>query len=97
MQTYARSTQCWLLPKAREDYKVDLLAAICHTCQLICSGCTGGRQGPGCVVWESGLALAEYLSQHCGRGEQAMPCVSEAMQELYGLLHRGSGEAAAEF
>ncbi|CAK0754517.1 hypothetical protein CVIRNUC_002304 [Coccomyxa viridis] len=27
----------------------------------------GSRRGPGCVVWESGLALAEYLSQHCGR------------------------------
>ena len=31
--------------------------------------CAGGKSGPGCVVWESGLALAEFLSQHHEKGK----------------------------
>lgn len=34
---------------------------------------TGGASGPGCVVWESGLALAEYLSQHYKAGMCLLP------------------------
>ncbi|BDA41071.1 probable protein N-lysine methyltransferase METTL21A at C-terminar half [Coccomyxa sp. Obi] len=35
----------------------------------------GGASGPGCIVWESGIALAEYLSCHLGvelGGRQAL-------------------------
>lgn len=37
--------------------------------RLVYCDLTGDASGPGCIVWESGVALAEYLSCHLGAGE----------------------------
>ena len=43
--------------------------------------CAGSGAGPAGVVWECGIALAEYLARHCDPGgwEGLSPCLCARM------------------
>ena len=51
------------------NMQVQLHFWFCFTCSCMHAG---QGAGPGCVVWECGVALAEYISQHVDR--QSISC-----------------------